>query len=198
MEVNPERNISYFTRLKQVSFVGYIYKKYVSSPVLYRCASRFGPRIVEVGCGIGSGVLGAYSKSVVGLEINPLAVDFCKSKGFAAKLIDETGCYPAADGEFDACLLDNVLEHIQDPSKTLDECHRITRSQGGLIIVVPGVQGYQSDDDHKIFYGADELRTLDARWKMQSLFSIPFLIRSKWLSNTVRQYCLVACYQKNE
>ncbi|MEO8342473.1 MAG: class I SAM-dependent methyltransferase, partial [Gallionella sp.] len=149
-----------------------------------------------VGSGTGSGILGSFPKHVQGLEINPHAVEYCKSAGLDVQLIGEDGRFPVADGAYDVCVLDNVLEHIADPRKTLDECYRITGENGGLVIAVPGIRGYESDNDHKIFYDAEALRLLDDRWQLQSLFSIPFLFRSEKLSRTVRQYCLVATYRK--
>jgi SAM-dependent methyltransferase len=187
----------YFIHLQKISFAGRIYKKFFSSPVLYFFARRFGNRIVEIGSGTGSGVLGSYPRQVQGLEINPYAVKYCKSAGLNVELIGEEGFFPVADGAYDVCILDNVLEHIGDPRTTLDECYRITGENGGLVIAVPGIRGYRSDEDHKIFYDAAALTHLDERWSLQKLFSIPFLFTSEKLSNTVRQYCLVATYRKN-
>ena len=170
--------------------------RFFSSPVLYFCARRFGDRIIEIGSGTGSGVLGAFPKRVRGLEINPRAVEYCKAAGLNVQLIGADGIFPVADGAYDACILDNVLEHIKDPRLTLDECHRITRENGGLVIAVPGLRGFESDPDHKKFYDAEALRLLDERWSMQSLFTIPFLFGSERLSKSVRQYCLVATYRK--
>lgn len=186
----------YFAHLSKISLLGRIYKKFVSSPILFLCARRFGPNIVEIGSGTGSGVLGAFSKHVRGLEINPIAVEFCKAAGLNVQLIGDDGMFPVADGTFEACVLDNVLEHIENPRKTLDECHRITKKSGGLVIAVPGIRGYAADDDHKKFYDAEALRKIDDRWLLQSLFSIPFLISSKMASKIIKQYCLVATYKK--
>lgn len=186
----------YFAHLNRISPLGRIYKKFVSSPVLFFCARRYGKRAVEIGSGTGSGVLGAYPKQVEGLEINPIAVEYCQARGLRVQLIKIGEAFPVADGAYDACVLDNVLEHIEDPRGTLDECHRITKRGGGLIIAVPGVRGFASDDDHKRFYDEQALRRLDSRWVLQSLFSTPFLLRSDKLSKSVRQYCLVATYKK--
>lgn len=196
MADNPDKYEDYFVHLKGISFAGRIYKKFISSPVLYFCARRFGNRIIEIGSGTGSGVLGSFPKNVQGLEINPRAVEYCKSAGMNVQLIKEDGIFPVADGAYDACILDNVLEHIEQPRSTLDECYRITGKNGGLVIAVPGICGYLSDADHKIFYDAEALRLLDDRWSLQNLFSIPFLFRSPKLSKSVRQYCLVAAYKK--
>lgn len=187
---------AYFAHLKNIRLAGRIYKKFFSSPLLYFCARRFGQRVVEIGSGTGSGVLGAFPRRVSGLEINPAAVDYCRSLGMKVELIKDDGIFPAATGAFDACILDNVLEHIENPRRTLDECYRITAVNGGLVIAVPGIRGYASDNDHEKFYTAQDLRLLDERWLLLNLFSTPFLFTSESLSKTVKQYCLVATYKK--
>src|ERR1700683_1593542 len=186
----------YFDHLRSISFKGRLYKRFISSPILFVCARTFGPRVIEVGSGTGGGVLGAFPSRVVGLDINPLAVEYSKKLGLRASLIDESGSFPVGNGRFDACVLDNVLEHIADPRGVLDECWRITGPGGGLVIAVPGSRGFARDPDHKVFYGEYELRRLDNRWALRTLFSIPTLIRRRRLSSSVRQYCLVASYAR--
>lgn len=187
----------YFHRLRRISFKGRLYKRFISSPILFLCARAFGPRLIEVGSGTGAGVLGAFPSCVVGVEINPFAVAYSKSIGLRASLIED-GVFPAGDGVFDACVLDNVLEHIEDPRTVLDECWRITSPSGGLVIAVPGSRGFEGDPDHKVFYGEDDLRLLDSRWTLGTLFSIPTLFRHRRLSTCVRQYCLVGVYGKTQ
>ncbi len=187
---------AYFAHLRQISTLGRLYKRYVTSPILYTHARRFGQRVMEVGCGTGSGVLGAFPQRVSGLEINPAAVDYSLKRGLDVQLIPEEGTFPVVDCAFDACILDNVLEHIEHPRRTLDECHRITSPTGGLVIAVPGLKGFATDSDHKKFYEAKHLAALDARWNLVSLFSTPLGFSSAYLSRSMRQYCLVAIYQK--
>lgn len=196
MMEDPNYYEKYFAHLNKISLLGRLYKKLVSSPILFLCARRFGERVVEIGSGTGNGVLGTFPKHAIGLEINPLAVEYCKKVGLNVWLIGEDGIFPVADGKFDACVLDNVLEHIEFPRRTLDECYRITKENGGMVIAVPGIRGFASDSDHKKFYDANALRLLDERWGLQSLFSIPFLFGSEKLSRSIRQYCLVAIYKK--
>lgn len=196
MAASPDRFEDYFSHLQKISFLGRVYKRSFSSPVLYLCARRFGKHITEIGSGTGSGVLGTFPKHVRGLEINPHSVEYCKAAGLNVQLIGADGAFPVADGACDACVLDNVLEHIGDPRQTLDECYRITKAKGGLVIAVPGLRGFASDADHKKFYDAEALRLLDERWQLLSLFSTPFIFTSEKLSKSVRQYCLVAVYRK--
>lgn len=197
MDKNAEKFDAYFEHLSKISLQGRLYKKHITSRILYYCAKSFGSHIVETGSGKGNGVLGAYP-SVYGLDINPLAVKYCKTKGLNADLINADGTYPIPDATYDACILDNVLEHISEPKVTLDECYRITKNSGGLIIAVPGKRGFDFDSDHKIFYDENKLRTLDPRWQLVRIFSTPFFFTSERASNSFRQYCLVAVYKKIE
>jgi len=188
----------YFAHLRDISLFGRIYKRYISSPILLKCARPFGKNVIEIGSGVGSGILSARSENIKGMDINPEAVAYCTNIGLNAQLINDDGTFPVTDGEIDVCVLDNVLEHIVDPCITLNECSRVTRSKGGLIIAVPGVRGFKADSDHKVFYGVDDLKVLDERWKLISLFSMPFFFLNEKLSASVKQYCLVATYRKVE
>lgn len=196
MSIQSNQAENYFQHLKKISLLGRIYKRYFTSPLLYLCARRFGSKFVEVGSGTGSGMLGAYPKCVTGIDINPLAVEYAKCQGLRAQLINENGSFPFPDGSLDTCILDNVLEHIENPRMSLDECWRVTGRNGGLIIVVPGKRGFDSDSDHKVYYDEEKLRGLDSRWELMSLFAMPSIFLSKKLSNSIRQYCLVAVYKK--
>ena len=196
MAEHPNKFEDYFSHLKKISLSGKIYKKFVSSPILFFCARKFGRRVVEIGSGTGSGVLGTYPKSVHGLEINPIAVEYCKSIGLSMQLIKEGEAFLVGDGAFDICILDNMLQHIEDPRWTLDEYYRITQGSGGLVIAVPSVRGFESDDDHKKFYDVETLKILDDRWLLQGIFSTLFLFSNEKLSRVVKQYCLVAINKK--
>ena len=188
---------TYFAHLSEISFVGILYKRCFIAPLLYLNARRFGQVIVEVGSGVGSGLLGAFPRNVTGLEINHHAVKYCQDRGLSVELIEASQPYPKESGSVDVCVFDNVLEHISDADFSLNECSRITQKSGGLIIAVPGVKGFAYDDDHKVFYDESKLKKLHPEWSMLYCFSTPFIFKSNWLSKHIRQYCLVAIYKKN-
>ncbi len=196
MEKKLENFYAYYAQLSQISFMGKLYKRYFIAPLLYLNARKFGKNIIEIGSGIGSGLLGAYPKKIVGLEINPYAVKLCQDRGLTVELIEINQPYPMDNASVDVCVLDNVLEHISDANYSLKECLRITRNSGGLIIAVPGVKGFAFDDDHKVFYDESKLQTLHPEWSMLYCFSTPFIFKSNWLSKHLKQYCLIAVYIK--
>jgi SAM-dependent methyltransferase len=196
MEVKEGEYQAYFSHLQKISVLGRLYKRLYAILILLFCRIRFGKNVIEVGSGTGNGILGTSPRNVVGLDINPIAIEFCKAKGLRAELINENGDFPIKESGADVCVLDNVLEHIEYPKKILDECYRVSKARGGLVIVVPGRRGYKSDSDHKVFYNRQNLITLDPRWKVQRIFTIPFMFESELLSNNVKQYCLIAIYSK--
>jgi SAM-dependent methyltransferase len=96
-------------------------------------------------------------------------------------------------------LLDNVLEHIQNPENLLKEIYRVLRSGGKLLVGVPGIKGQHSDPDHKIFYDESALRLLAQRhqfWVTEQ-FHMP-LFKSSWLSKSLSQYCVYSVWKKDK
>ena len=187
---------AYFAHLQSITWLGRLYKRRVSAPYLYNQARNFGGRILEVGCGIGAGVLGAYPKAVSGIDVNPAAIEHCRSLGLDARLIRTDTPWDIEDGAFDACILDNVLEHVRDPSLLLHECARVTGPRAGLVVAVPGSKGFASDADHKIHYDESSLRDLNHGWTCVRLTGIPLWIGHRFLSKRMRQFCVVAVYRK--
>ncbi|MBD0318980.1 MAG: class I SAM-dependent methyltransferase, partial [Gemmatimonadetes bacterium] len=114
---------------------------------LARYAPEFraeGARVLDVGCG-DAGVLIAFAEAgaeVSGIEPYERSVERGRVRaeehgvradiraGFAEAL-------PFPDASFDLVILDNVLEHVTDRPKTLDEIHRVLAPGGLLYMVTP-------------------------------------------------------------
>jgi SAM-dependent methyltransferase len=62
-------------------------------------------------------------------------------------LIDEDGRVPLGDGVADAVLSTQVLEHVTDPTVYLDECHRLLRPGGSLLLSTHGIMYYHQDPE---------------------------------------------------
>lgn len=94
--------------------------------------------ILDVGCGLGAFMTKFldYSQSVYGVEPDKDKVDIAKSKGLnvfesvAEKL-------PFNDNYFDVILLHEVIEHVDDDQKTIEECLRVLKPDSYLVIFCP-------------------------------------------------------------
>lgn len=184
-------NQVYFEYLMRRSFFGDLYRRYVLYPKLNL---HLKGRVLDVGCGIGDML--SYRKNTVGLDVNPLNVDFCKKRQLEAYVM-KPDVIPFKDETFDSVLLDNVLEHIEKPSLLFKEIRRVLKPNGILLIGVPGIKGYQSDDDHKVYYDEKKLQALAKKnhFNVNHFLYMP-LIKSTFLSKQLRQYCIYTKWSK--
>lgn len=159
-----------------------------------------GARVLDVGCGdagvpIAFAEAGARAAGIephaasvrrghVRAEEHEVTVDL--RHGVAEEL-------PYADGSFDLVILDNVLEHVRDPRRTLTEIRRVLRPQGFCYLVTPKPLALHSlwNDPHydlaglvllprrlQIWYfekvrgggeGTYDVGTIPTRWRLRRL-----------------------------
>lgn len=181
----------YFEYLMGRSRLGHAYRRHVLYP---RLVKRLRGRLLDVGCGIGDMLV--FRSDSVGVDINERTVAYCRQRGQQAYLM-EPDKLPFEAASFDSVLLDNVLEHIAKPAPLLAEVRRVLSSGGRLLVGVPGVRGWHSDPDHKMFYDETMLvdRLSSAGFSLAELFHLP-LFRSGWLSRHVRQYCVYGAFDR--
>lgn len=170
---------------------GEIYRKHWLYP---RLTTHLTGRTLDVGCGIGDML--RFLPSTVGVDINKRNVDHCNNLGLDARLMvpDEL---PFTNNEFDSVLLDNVLEHIAEPTQLLEEVRRVIKVDGTFIVGVPGILGWKSDLDHKVYYNESALIEKIEKFDfihIKTLF-MP-LFKSELLSKIVRQYCIYVIFRR--
>jgi len=181
----------YFEYLSQRSFLGKIYRSFILYP---RLNKHLKGKVLDIGCGIGDML--SFRPNTIGLDINPLNVNYCKKKKLEAYLM-KNGRIPFEDQSFDSLLLDNVLEHIDTPTLLFKEIKRVLKPDGILLIGVPGISGFESDTDHKKFYDEIRLKSLAKKFKFSVNYSFytPFF-RSIILSKKLKQYCIYTQWEK--
>jgi ubiquinone/menaquinone biosynthesis C-methylase UbiE len=180
----------YFSYLKKRSLRSFIYRKYYVYPK-YKFYTK--GQLLDVGCGIGE-ILGYYQNSI-GVDINSACVNYCKSIGLKAKVM-KSDKLPFKNEKFDTVMFDNVLEHIDNPTKIIKEIYRVMKKNSYLLVGVPGKKGFSYDPDHKIFYDKKKLKQTfkDNNFKFVKNFYTPF--KSSFLNNNARQYCLHGIFLK--
>jgi SAM-dependent methyltransferase len=181
----------YFSYLMHRSRLGELYRKYWLYPRLSR---HLVGTALDIGCGIGDML--AFRPGTVGVDVNARTVEYCSQRGFDAHLM-QPDILPFQAGAFDSALLDNVLEHIAEPDRLLEEVYRVVTPGGRLVIGVPGIFGWKSDLDHKVFYDEKTLRECVEKhnFVLAKTFHSP-LWRSSWLASRLRQYCVYSVFQR--
>lgn len=126
---------------------------------LLRWAARYNRtgRLLDVGCFKGYLLVAARSKGweVFGTEISAGAVEYARQKqslNIFLGSLPEAG-YP--EGYFDVVIMQDVIEHLSDPSGYLREIFRILRPGGGLYIDTPNfssIARYILGKDWSVFF----------------------------------------------
>ena len=100
-----------------------------------------GGRLLEVGSGAGHLLheLLQLGWEVEGIDVDGAAVENARAKGLKASLGTlENLHFP--DNHFDAVCMSHVIEHVHDPARLLQECHRILKPGGRLSLITPNAQ----------------------------------------------------------
>lgn len=71
--------------------------------------------------------------------------------------------YPLRSEEFDEIYLDNVLEHLDDPMRVMEEVHRIGKPGGLVKVIAPYFRSVWAfiDPTHKHFFTVDSFAYYD-------------------------------------
>lgn len=101
-------------------------------------------RVLDVGMGTGNTVLFIQSMypdaEVIGMDNDPESIRFARRKGIKKIVRSDATHIPFPDKSFDAVLFLDVLEHIPDHLKALDEAKRVLRKNGIVIITAPALK----------------------------------------------------------
>jgi ubiquinone/menaquinone biosynthesis C-methylase UbiE len=81
-----------------------------------------------------------FGWNVAGVDFDPVAVEVAVSQGLEVALgsIKEQA-YPEAC--FDAVVMSHLLEHVHDPFTVMNECFRILRPGGRVVVTTPNSAG---------------------------------------------------------
>lgn len=120
--------------------------------LLARTALPAQPRILDAGCGTG-GHLGRYARigSVTGVDPSPDAVAFCRERGFA---VERAGLesLPFDDESFDLIAATDVLEHVAEERRALDELRRVSAPGAALLLTVPAYRWLWTSEDENLHH----------------------------------------------
>lgn len=108
-------------------------------------------KILDIGFGTGETM--SFLKKILpnpnlyGVDTSPVAVGFAKSRGHKNAQKGSASKLPYKENMFDTTLVLDVIEHIEDDQKVVDEMFRVLRPGGEAIITVPGLPFIWSEHD---------------------------------------------------
>ena len=132
----------------------------------YQTASKFvrGKDVLEVGCGPGLGLgylLVKGANKVVGGDINGKSLKVAREHyGERVELLSlDANDLPFPDNSFDVVLIFEAIFYLSGPEKFLEECHRVLRRSGTLILCLPNkdVPVFRPSPLSTRYFNAEEL-----------------------------------------
>lgn len=140
-------------------------------------------RILDVGCG------NRKRNGSIGIDINPRS---------QADVIHDLNVapYPFEESIFDEIYVDNVLEHLNDVIKTLEELHRIGKPNALIKIIVPYFRSRWAyiDPTHKHFFSVDAISYFDPEHihcKLYDYSLVRFKVEKRVFNETIKSSSLL-------
>jgi SAM-dependent methyltransferase len=133
--------------------------------LLQRGRVAAGVKVLDAGCGTG----GAYRVlgerwAVVGLDVSPAALEFCRRRGMTLLVAGDVQRLPLRSASVEAAISCDVLEHLPDDEAALRELGRVVKPGGLLVLTVPALPWLWSEHDealgHLRRYSKQRLREL--------------------------------------
>ncbi len=152
---------SYFSPLSKISVkqltkdVLNPQKPLIFEKIIRKFINIKGLRCLEVGAGFGINLIVWTKKfQIEGFGLEPDGEGFESSYGIARELLEENNIdknriidavgekIPFPDNGFDFIFSSSVLEHVQNPKKVLDECLRVLKPGGVMMISYPNFHSF--------------------------------------------------------
>lgn len=98
-------------------------------------------RLLDIGCGNGQRLLPLRERGwdVTGQEVDQAAAMIGREQ-FGLRIVNDP--VERLTGPYDAVVLNHVIEHVPAPIPMLQQCHRLLRRGGMLVVTTPNINSY--------------------------------------------------------
>jgi len=114
----------------------------VSLDLMKRLKLKKDSLVLDAGCGDGRFtkiIEKSLNCEIKGLEYSKEGILLSKKKGLDVRFADFNDKFPFKDKLFDVIYAGEVIEHLYNPDKFLQECNRILKDDGFIIITTPNL-----------------------------------------------------------
>jgi len=124
--------------------------QFFSGNLINFCRRHAGKKILDLGCACGDYCveLKRLGFECAGADINEEYVKIAKGKGVEAHAVGDT--LPFGDRSFDTVVMFELLEHVRDPGRILNEAGRVARKN--ILITVPDCGGFETLKKNQLTY----------------------------------------------
>lgn len=145
---------------------------YLNSLIKYRGEAT--GRLLEIGCGHGNLLVRAraHGFDVTGVEYSPHACEKARQRlnGSGRVICGEIGALAHEMSSYDVCVFTDVIEHVRDPRRFLNQVHRLLKPGGVIFVVAPSLDSWSArvlrerwmefKPEHLFYFNPATLQTL--------------------------------------
>lgn len=117
-------------------------------------------KLLEIGCGSGWSTLMFKNAglNVTGMDLHSGPLEAAAFDSSLNYLQGDSQKIPFPDSQFDAVSMHDVLEHVPNPALALEECFRVIKSGGRLIIVGPNLLSFLTNFYFSVIVTVQKIR----------------------------------------
>ena len=116
--------------------------------------------VLDVACGEGYGTAAIKkfgARSVIGVDIDEKTCCHARQKYGIDARVGDAARLPFSDASFDTIISFETIEHVADVAKFVDECDRVLRPGGSLVVSTPNVEVYNAGNSGPNPYHCSEM-----------------------------------------
>lgn len=118
-------------------------------------------RVLDIGCGDGALLSLIKNAALYGIDLDQASLDYAAAKVKAKFIQGSAEKLPFESNFFDVVLATEIIEHLDQPEKLIQEAKRVLKPSGCLILTTPAKQpGKLADKLHVQEFSSEELKSL--------------------------------------
>lgn len=153
------------------------YENRFSMQLIHSLLRGFTGKVLEIGCGHGSLLqhLKQDGMDVYGTDLDRERIRFLKEKGIPCYPCDAAAT-PFPDHSVEVVICSELLEHVSDPQRVVQEIRRVLKEDGRVYCSVPYMR-HCDCHEHVRFFSESDLWTLFARegFVGENMIRIPYI-----------------------
>lgn len=128
-------------------------RRRLAADALQRYRMKTPGRILDMGCGAGA-MLDELQRfgTEFGLDLSATALRYCKSRGHTRLTFGMGENLPYREGTFAGVVSLDVVEHIDDDARTLQNLHRLCAADAVVVITVPAMPWLWTTRDDRLLH----------------------------------------------